>query len=236
MNAYPNFKNLTIIFIALFLGLGTVSAISQDLLQLSGQTYLGQYSKVKKQLDYETIEGNPYLDERLMIGIVTFKNGDKVSYYLRYDTFSDEVEYLQGESLLVITNKDNLDNITLNDYKIVYETYQNNNQNMEGYLLEVVSGQCNLYQKHKVEFVEAKPAISSYHAPTPDHFQNKGTSWLFGCTPHPITLFTPDKKSLKEIMSSSYPEVAKYIKENKLRLNREADLIPIFEYYNSIQD
>ena len=229
----PIYKKLTSIFIALCLVLGTESAISQDLLELSGQTYLGQYSKLKKQLDYETIKGNPYLDNMLMPGLVTFKNGDRVTYNMRYDTFSDEVEYLQGESLLVITNKENLDFITLNDYKIVYETYQINNQEISGYLLEVVSGQYNLYQKHEVEFIEAKPAISSYHPPTPDHFQNKGTRWLYGCTPDPITSFTPDKKSLKEIMRSSYPAVAAYIKENKLKLNRKADVIAIFEYYNS---
>ena len=34
-------------------------------------------------------------------------------------------------------------------------------------------------------------------------------------------------------MRSSYPAVAAYIKENKFKLNRKADVIAIFEYYNS---
>ena len=207
---------------------------AQLVLETNGRPYTGQYRPIVRSLSYQDIDGSPYLDSRLIPGIVMFDTGDSLIYYLRYDIYSDEVEYLQNEELLTITNKDELDVVFLNNNKFIYKTYRINDREYNGYLVQSVTNQCNLYQKHRVDFQGAKPPKSSYEPGTPDKFIKRKVSWLYSCGEDPITLFTPDNKSLAKITGSYYKQVSGYMKENKLKPGREGDIILIFEYYNSL--
>ena len=227
-------KKIVVISSILIISVHVQFAYAQVILETNGRPYTGKYKPIVRSLSYDDIEGSPYSDSRLMPGIVMFDTGDSLIYYLRYDIYSDEVEYLENEELLTITNKDELDFIILDDKKFVYKTYLINDREHSGYLVQSVTNQCSLFQKQRMDFQGAKPPKSSYEPGTPDQFVKRKVSWLYSCGNDPITLFSPENKSLAKIMGSYYKKVSRYMKENKLKPGREGDIILIFEYYNSL--
>ncbi|UII30133.1 hypothetical protein LVD17_17705 [Fulvivirga ulvae] len=49
-----------------------------------------------------------------------------------------------------------------------------------------------------------------------------------------ITLFTGKKKDLQWVMNKKSSEIKRYIKNNKIRIDRRADLVKLVAYYNSL--
>ena len=69
---------------------------------------------VQRTLNYDDIEGSPYLDDDLIKGYIKFNLGDSSVQYLRYNVYADEMEYLEGNEVLVIENVKDLDHVYFN--------------------------------------------------------------------------------------------------------------------------
>jgi hypothetical protein len=198
--------------------------------------YLGTFVPVKRVFDYSEVEGSPYLNDKLIGGIVKFNNGDSLNQYLRYDMYSDEIEYLEKGKLFNILKSQmkNLDHIYLNGNSIIYKDYFIKKKVHSGYLFELVNAQCGLYKRLRVEFQNAKPAKTSYHKPTPAQFVTKSVQWFYSFNGEPISFFKADNAGLKIIGGSHYEDLKEFVKENGIKLKKEADLIILFKYYNSL--
>lgn len=209
--------------------------IAQRLQLISPDAYNGIYVPVERALNYNNIEGSPYLDDDLLKGYVKFSFGDSTVQYVRYNIYSDEMEYLDGEKLYVIENVNSLDHVHVNGHFLFYRTYKLRNSFREGYLDRLVEGRYNLYLKYNVDFEEAKPARSSYHEPTPNRFVMKNPTWYCSIDNSVIKNFETDNSSLEEIFREDFAEMKKYIKAEKLKLRKQEDVVRLFEYYNSMK-
>lgn len=221
---------LLFVLTAVLIGLQDSSA--QNLRYIGNDVYFGDYTPIKRQLTYSDVEGSPYLNKELTRGLVLFSNGDSVTYYLRYDIYSDEMEYLQNKSLFVILNIEKLDHILLNGDKMVYKSYFIKSNLQSGYLIHSLDSYCNLYQKPQIRFEPDKPAKSSYDEDVPAHFKEKPTFWFYSCGSDAITHFSADNSGLKQISGPHYDALKAFMKKNKLKLKNEADLVALFKHYS----
>ena len=147
-------RNLAIILLTI---ISASQSLAQEFRILTKDVYYGDFEIISTKLNYSDIAGNPYLNKDLVLGQVIFENGDTTEYYLRYDMYSDDIEYLINKSLYSVVNIPALDHIDLNGQRIVYQTFYNKGRKSKGYLIQLVSDQCNLYQKLQVKFEDAQP-------------------------------------------------------------------------------
>lgn len=204
--------------------------------QTNLREYLGAYVPVKRVFNYSEVEGSPYLNDKLIEGVLKFSNGDSLNQYLRYDMYSDEIEYLEKGKLFTILRSQmkSLDHIYLNGNSIIYKEYFIKKSANSGYLFELVNDQYSLYKRLRVEFEDAVPAKTSYHKPTPARFVTKSVQWFYSTNGKPISLFKADNAGLKIIGGSHYGDLKVFVKENGIKLKKEDDLIVLFKYYNSL--
>lgn len=208
------------------------SSIGQTLFVVGFQEFKGEYAPVRREISYDDIDGSPYLDARLIKGLVNFRHGEDVVYFLRYDLYTDEIEYLQGGNLQVIQNQYTLEEIILDNHKIVYRDFFIKNLKHNGYLIQTNDSECRLYKKLRVEFQEAKPPESSYDNSTPAKFVSRPIQWFYAHEGEPIRLFTADNSGLKQFSGEFYSQLKLHIKKAKLKLKNEEDMVALFEHYN----
>ena len=200
--------------------------------------YRGTFVAVKRLLDYGEVEGSPYLNEKLIGGIIQFNNGDTLNRYLRYDMYSDEMEYYENGQLLTLLKPQlkNLEYIILEEDTIVYQDFYIKQNPHSGYLLQRINDELSLFKRVRVEFRDAIPAKTSMHEPTPAKFVVKGDQWFYSIDNKPITLFKTDKAGIQEICGRYYEKVMVFAKKKKLKIRKEEDLIELLRYYSSLLD
>ena len=210
-----------------FLMIGLVAFFSSHVVisqKINMREYIGTYVPVMRTFDYSEVEGSPYLNDKLIGGIVKFNNGDSLNQYLRYDMYSDEMEFLEKGKLFTILKSQmkNLDHIYLSGNSIIYKEYFIKKNAHSGYLLELVNDQCSLYKRLRVEFQDAEPAKTSYHKPTPAQFVTKSDQWLYSINGKPISFFRADNTGLKVIGGPYYQDLKVFVKEKGISLSTMA--------------
>ena len=223
------------VLILVTLIIGCQIAIGQN---IDKTEYRGIFVPVERQINFSEIEGSPYLNEKLIGGMVKFTNGDSVNYFLRYDMYSDEMEYLDKTKLLTINKSlaQNLDHLRLSNDNFVYKEFYIKKNKDEGYLIRLVDDRCKLYKRLTIDFQNAAPTKTGVHEGTPDAFVNKRVLWFYSIDNKPITFFSADNAGLKAIAGSHYEKLKSYTKKERLKIRKEEDLIRWFNYYNSLLD
>ncbi len=208
---------------------------AQKFQSLSVDLYIGEYEVLSSKLNYSHIKGSPYLNDDLILGQVIFKNGDSVSYYLRYDMYSDEIEYLQNKRLFTIVNMAALNHINLNGQKFVYQTYYDDGERSRGYLVQLVTNQCSLYRKNHVEFEDAQMGQARpFREASPAQFKPMAVHWYYACDTSPITEISLNSAGLRLISNKHFDKLRTFVKANKLKTRKEDDLVTLIEYFNEL--
>ena len=225
-------RNLAIILLTI---ISASQSLAQEFRVLTKDVYYGDFEIISTKLNYSDIEGSPYLNKDLVLGQVIFENGDTTEYYLRYDMYSDDIEYLINKSLYSVVNIPALDHIDLNGQRIVYQPFYKNGRQSKGYLVQLVTAQCSLYQKLQVKFEDAQPMQSMpFREATHAQFKSTPVKWYFTSEDLTIKQFKPDNAGLKQVSAKHYAKLKDYIKANKLKIKKEDDLVTLFEYYNEL--
>lgn len=189
------------------------------------------YHNSPYQLDYREIEGSPYRIDSLVEGVVRMKDGILVNASLRFNIYEDAIEYLDGQSILVVENIDEIDHIVIGKEKIIYKEYALNRQ---GYVVEKVSGMCTLYARYIIEYKEVKAPLTSYHRPQPESFVSREPQWYVSFNDGPLDHVKLNGSDLERVFGEYFTEIENYKKQEKLKYGREEDVTKIFEYYNQL--
>ena len=230
-------KTNTFIMILLAIMISASQSLAQTFIDRNSYTYFGDFEAISLKLNYQDISGSPYLNDDLVLGQVVFNSGDSIAYYLRYDMYADEMEYLNknNKSLNVAVNIPALDHIYLDGHRFVSKSYFENGKQSSGFLVQLVSGQCSLYKSVRVKFEEAQAEQSMpFREATPEQFKSTPAKWYFGYDSSTITSFNPSNAGLKQVFEKHYTKVKDFIKANRLKPKKEEDLITLFEYYNEL--
>jgi hypothetical protein len=206
----------------------------QQIRLFSQEAFAGSFLPIDRTMNYSEIEGSPYLNDDLIEGYATFRLGDSAVHYLRYNIYSDEIEYLKGNQLYVIDNEEKLDRVYVDGHTFFFTPYSIRNSVKTGYLELLVSGKAKLYIKYNVDFEKAENAQSSYDKPKPPRFVNKLPQYFYSLYGAPIVDFNNDSGGLEVVGKDHYEQLKTYAKKEKLKLRKTEDLIQIFKYYNTL--
>ncbi|WP_435353375.1 hypothetical protein [Emticicia sp. SJ17W-69] len=214
-------KFLRFFFIVILLNSSTFNAkcqiaISADVIggtPLSGQTYLNA-------------KGSPYLFDNFEKGVVTLASGRKFE--------NIDLMYDQVTNQLIFKDR-NGDSKIFNQPVVSFNIGQMPNvhqfeRGIDGVFYEqLMTGKVMLWKRNHKSIIDEKP----YGSATIQRNILNNVSYYGGELTQLVKLKT-DKKSILTYLSNKTDELETFIKKEKLSTKNEADLIHLFEYYNSL--
>lgn len=192
--------------------------------------------RINKNINYV---GTPYDQELFQTGNI-YKNGTIVAtnVALRYNILRDELEVkssmaVADEQAKILERDEDIYTRILNDVYVYMKP--TSKEIVSGYFKVLLEGEkFHLYQKLTMEFIEGKKAINSVAQDIPPTYKGDEELYLVPATGGvPIELSGSRNKKLKAFPSHK-KELKKYVKENKLNINKDYNLEKLVAYYNTL--
>jgi hypothetical protein len=180
-----------------------------------------------KDIPYEDIQGNPFLNEDFSDGRIILKNGKTYQGPVRYDIYADQFEIQTSNGMIYfIKNPMDIDRITVDNHVFVTGKAPGNE---EGSYYELLyDGGVRLLLKRKVVFQQPRPA-QPYQEPTPAMFVSKPLEYYMEKGQDLNQIET--KTDILKVFADKEAEMKSYIKHNKPDFRNADDLINIIKYY-----
>lgn len=172
------------------------------------------------------LSGNIYQEDKII----------KAGVPMRYNALADEIEIKKtpsDESYSALI-KDPEIFVKIGSDIYLFVPFQGSNEK-GGYFNVLSDGKTyDLYKKTSSEFIEGKKAETTYQRDTPPSFKKSITYFLVDKNGRFLEM--PNSKSrILRMMDKNKSEIRSYIKENKLDLDKESDLIKVISYFDSLQ-
>jgi len=109
------------------------------------------------------------------------------------------------------------------------------NNKAQGYFILLYKGeQLTLYKKIKKEYIPAQKAYSSMSKPVPPTYKEKLIYYIADNEGILTELSSSKKKKVDALSEDHKKEIKAFVKENKLNVNKDEDLIKLAEYTDSL--
>lgn len=175
--------------------------------------------------------GSVYLNEEFKKGEVTIGN-KTFDAYLRYNALNDifETRSQSGEIEALMRRPDI--KITLNGKNYRIENFIDNNEMSKQRYFVILADEDNLFLKDEgVELQEAEKANTSYEADKPATLKPYEKYYIKKGDAPAVEVRLRKKDILRKLDEE---KLEKYVKENKMKLKDESEVIQLFTYYNSL--
>ncbi len=203
------------------------SAITFNLLTLPGQNLITNSNPLPN------MDGSPYLNDDWEPGYIIMKTGDTLkSVMLRYNVYKDEMHFKADDKIYSIGIPEKISILLLGEHPFFYLSYKDEETIKKGFFEVLSIGKSCLLQHHYPIIMPANynPVLNSGNKNKQlllkkKYFLKKGD------------LIVEIDKNGKEFISAfgdKGNEIKKYVKNNKLSFKKEADLVLITNFANSL--
>lgn len=188
----------------------------------------------RKSLKYSEIKGNPYLREDFSDGTIWMSDGSAVNNCpLRYNMFSDLIEYMLDGVVYEVTPKSKVKRAKFDGHTFVFLNFSEKRKPGEQYFEILAEGKLTLLKKYSLKFITPAPA-SPYSDEQIAHFGLPQTSFYISDNQGDIVL-VKNERTLLKILENQKSAMTLYISDNRLSVLAESDLLKIIDHYNSFQ-
>jgi len=184
-------------------------------------------------ISYKDYEGSVYKPMRYSSADILDEQSGTYTGKLRYDIFSDHMEYKDGSSLYTIRKKQTI-NIRLGDNHYYYCTFKDQRGlNKEGYYVMVaLHDEFRIYKKQStiIKHPKTKERV----------VENKGSirvSTAYYLEENGVLLELPLKKEdLLSVLSDKTEELDLFMTTEKIKPKKEKDLVRLVNKYQSLKN
>lgn len=219
-------RNLTIVFI-LFFAITYAQNIQLPTEYLNNSTLGGVNNNLPAN-----VQGSPYINEEFVIGKVFVNENKPYAGILRYNAYNDGIEMKTEKGIITLLKRDYL-KAEINGKLYLIESYKVNGAIRKTYFVELNKGKARLLLKQGKKFVEAKPARSSYSKDQPPKFEDE-TSYYITLEGKAAVETKLKSKDVLAAFADHQKELQDFVKQNKLKLKTEAEVMQLLAYYNSL--
>ncbi|QCX01081.1 hypothetical protein FGM00_13505 [Aggregatimonas sangjinii] len=246
-------KNLRI-YIIFFITFGLSSIQAQDSNKPNEDT--SSFAGTKKTDPYFTVRfgdiirkspprkitntvGSPYLNKKFIKSKVFYDNEPVGDLFVRYNALYSELEVrrtLKDDSTLTL-KADKKISVKYGAKELRFTTYINKkNETKNGYLSLISDGNnYKLFHKLSIKYVEGKAAANSMVNDVPSRYAHFDEFYYKQEGIDRIDQLSPRKGRLINQLKKEHKEIAKnFIKENSIDLDKEEDLITLFDFLNTL--
>lgn len=221
-------KTCKVIIIAI-LTMSTQMMFGQETNKFLDYYYFQKKSGSEKTVDYSGIQGSPYLNIEFTDGVIYLKDTTAVKLPLRYNIYSDEIEYQLDGVNYVVGNTQLINMILLGKSTFVYLPFIKNG----GYFEVIEIGKCFLLQKRSVTFKPAEGPKPIEGAVKPAKFIVE-PDIFYMVVNDSLTFEIKNMKSVRNALQDQKLKIESFIKQNKIKNIKKENLIKIVKYYNSL--
>jgi hypothetical protein len=197
--------------------------------------------RVNKKTNVEMeILGSPYLTEHFVKSKVYFGEELVGDYFIRYNALSSEIEIketnLEEEAPKRLLANQDL-RVKYGNRELRFTTYiTKKDETKNGFMSIIEAGnKYTLYHRLAVKYSEGKAAANSMVNPIPSRYAHFVEYYYKKEGVDRIDQLSQKKGALLKILDKELREdVNSFLKENKIDLGEEEDLIRTFDYINSI--
>jgi len=220
-------RALLILIIAVFI----FNPLSAQLDRFSSPSGFGNTNAPRTKTAVRKVAGTPYMNEEFQKSFIKVKDGTVYEdVMLRYNILDDEIEFLKSSGEVRAMNTRDMTQWaiigrdTIVTRKAVTQEY--------GHYVLLASGEVQLLLKKGKRFKEGKEPEGYQEATDPAYVDAADEFYLsFKGDDHALEL--PKKKEAGEFFGAKGPEVAAYMKKEKLSLKKKDDLLNLVNFYNA---
>lgn len=179
------------------------------------------------------VEGTKYLNPKFFPARLS---ADQVIYNMRYNAFADEME-IEKEGKTYVLIKQHEHRVTFLNTNKIYQLldFTEGTKHHMGFFVVVIEGnKLSLLKKERIEFFKEVKPNSGYDKYQPARLERIPDKLYYTLDKKNAIRLSSKKKNILNIFSNKAMEVENFVKKNKLKFNKEKDLIEIFNYYNTI--
>ncbi len=189
------------------------------------------------EYDLRDIEGSPYINKVFTAAEISTQK--KTLFALRYNAYNDQFEVKGDDKKTYLLNKLKKDfiikfNSTNKSYKAF--SYIKDDNFLTGYfvILSNIKSKISLLKKERIMFVESKVGVTSYQEDKPAHFKRVNDKYFLKIEDNPAKILPKNKKDIAKIFPEHSKEILSFIKKNKIKTSKEADLIKLASFINTL--
>ena len=226
-------------FLLLFSLLLQPAAWSQQVVNMSLDDFYREFKKHQYNEnvgEVEEVNGSPWDKKEFIPGeIVTTSSQRYSGIPLRLNMYNNQIEFRNEEGKpFVIGVPELIDHIMIGDEKYVYAPYTIANRIEKGYFMVLAEGKALLLQKKNVTLLPAEPA-QAYKDPVPARFKRTDSDYYLRILPAEAKRVR-NKKELAAILGDYPAELDEFLRKNKTRFNKEAEITALIKLYNSLSE
>ena len=183
----------------------------------------------------KAIAGNPYLDKEFKKGKLVSKVNLKFPEIpLRYNVYTDKIEYKAPDgTIYALKDQNKIATYQIGDKTFIYSPYYAKKNKIEaGYFQVLVPGKVTGLVRYKVYLIQATPE-RPYTPAKPEHFSDITKYFYVKSGKNPAEPVT-NAKSFILLFPEHKKELSRFIKTEKIHLQKEADFVKLVRYYNSL--
>lgn len=155
----------------------------------------------------------------------------KEIYFLRYNIFTDEMEYVNNNNVYNLNKSENKV-IDFFEIKTKYGVFNLNNE--LNYLMIINNGKNSVLSKQHVMFDEGKKAVTQFDVKVPPKFIRQKDEYYIAFNNTNLVSVPKSKKAFYKLFKDKASVMKKYVSQEKLSHKKIDDLVKIVEYYNSL--
>ncbi|MEZ5199131.1 MAG: hypothetical protein R2764_22935 [Bacteroidales bacterium] len=178
-------------------------------------------------------ECSMYLDDEWKTATVILKdNTVKENLSIRYNIYTQQMQFIQNSDTLAFGNPVEIASVVFDGRTFIFSSFYCNDQVKQGYFEVMCGGECKLllHRCIKYKYVEECSDPNTEFVKE-EYFLGKKFYILRNDQP---AIVLPNKKNdVVDLLSNSNVDIKSYIRENKIKINQEKDLIKLFHFYNS---
>jgi hypothetical protein len=185
--------------------------------------------KVVKNRDkdyYKTFRGSPYENPDFTDAFV-YTNGYSTPQKakMRYNTCFDEMEMIKEgkDEFQILSNNTAIDSIILNSELYKYLSYKNKDtKTTTGYLIQLYSGECNLFTKRPRAMQDEKIPASGYEEYTPPSIIIGPEIFFVQIDHGPVELLPTTSKKIVSFFQDKGYDLSGFLKTEKIKNDKES--------------
>ena len=178
---------------------------------------------------YRDMEGSPYLNREFVDGIIYLKDTTAVKLQLRYNLYTDDMEYLVNGATYIVGDPRIVSRIVIGNQVFMYMPFVAEGKYVE--LLE--SGTCLLVEKRTVQFKPEEGPKPVEGTIKPARFIPEPEDYYLVFSESKVIRIT-SMKSLIRSFQDKQVNVENYIRNEKINKLTRENLIRIVAYYNTL--
>ncbi len=177
------------------------------------------------------IQGSPYLQQDFVPGeVLNTSNTQYAGVPLRYNIYNDEIEFQTKEKGVFCLEKSTIKSVSINNSTFIYRAYASSGKLGRAYFELLHDGTVQLLKRHQIRFEKAQPA-KPYVDPVPAKFSQKNPIYYIAIEEQEAHKIT-NAKDLINLFPDKEKDLTNFIKNEKLKINKEEDLLKIIAHIN----